>query len=162
MKSSSNLVIDGVVLAALGGTPVGGVTVRVRAGKSKRSAGRSTTDAQGQFTMSLAVGAGVTLSSAERLHFTVSGTVHGRPFHSFEPLQLSRLGERPLQLEIPEAAMVRPFGKPEVEILVDEVPARRISVGQSIAVRGRQLRPASSYQLHFSVGRGSKARCCTG
>jgi hypothetical protein len=54
--------------------------------------------------------------------------------------------------------MVRAFGKPEVEILVDDNPGRRISVGQSIAIRGSQLRPASTYQLSFSIGRGSKAR----
>lgn len=158
MKSSSNLVIEGIVLSGPGGTPAGGVVVGARAAKSKRSAGRSTTDSLGQFTMSLAVGAGVTLSSAERLHFTVSRTVHSRPFHSFEPIRLSRLGERPLRLEIPEAAMVQAFGKPEIEILVDEVPARRISVGQSIAIRGSQLRPVSSYQLYLSMGKGSKAR----
>lgn len=157
MKSSSNLVIDGVVLAEPGGRPVGGVTVGVRADKSKRSAGRSTTDSLGQFTMSLAVGADVRMNSSERLHFTVIRTADDRPFYSFEPIKLARLGEKPLRLDIPEAVMVRAFGKPEIEIMVDEAPGRRISVGQSIAIRGSLLRPASSYQVYFSIGKGSKA-----
>ena len=33
-----------------------------------------------------------------------------------------------------------------------------MSVGQSIAIRGSQLRPVSSYQLYLSMGKGSKAR----
>ncbi|MEP7148458.1 MAG: hypothetical protein ABI857_06200 [Acidobacteriota bacterium] len=158
MKSSSNLVIEGVVLAEPGGGPVAGVVVTARSAKSKRSAARSTSDSLGRFTMSLAVGTGVTLTSTERLIFAVSRSSEGRPFHSFDPIGLSKLGGQPLRLEIPEHVMVRSFGKPEVEILLDGNPGRRISVGQSIAIRGRQLRPASTYQLSFSIGRGSKAR----
>lgn len=59
MKSSSNLVIEGIVLADPGAGPVGGVIVSARSDKSNRPAGRSTTDALGRFTLTLAVGSGM-------------------------------------------------------------------------------------------------------
>lgn len=158
MKSSSNLVIEGIVLAEPGGGPVGGVIVSARSDKSNRPAGRSTSDALGRFTLTLAVGSDVKLSSAERLHFSVSRTADSRAFYTFEPMRLSTLGDKPVRLEIPETTMARAFGKPEVEIMVDEVPGRRISVGQTVSIGGRHLRPASTYELSFSIGKGARAK----
>lgn len=157
MKSSSNLIIEGIVVAGRKGGPVGGVFVNARSEKSSRAGASGTTDSMGRFTVKLAVGSGVRLNSREHLRFVVGRAGETRPFYSFEPVSLSSLGEKELRLEIPDAAIGRAFGEPQIETMVNDAPSRRISVGQSIAIRGTNLRPAATYQLTFSIGKSASA-----
>lgn len=158
----SSLVIEGTVVAGPAGGPVGGVVVRVRSGGSKRSAGRSTTDALGHFRITLVLGSAITLRATERLHFSVSRTVESAPFHAFKSMPLSWLGGEELRLEIPEAALARAFARPSVQLTVDDRPVRRISIGQSVALQGNHLRPTATYELFMSIGAGSRAAASRG
>ena len=151
MNRFSALVFEGIVLAGSAGAPAGGIVVSVRSAGSRRSAGRSTTDASGRFRITLALGPAITLRGGERLRFSVSRTVATAPFHAFEPMRLSRLASGELRLEIPEAALARAFGKPSVQVTVDDAPAQRIGIGQSVALQGNHLRPAATYELSLSI-----------
>jgi hypothetical protein len=152
MKPASTLVIHGTVVAGPAEGPVAGVVVSVRFGGSTRSAGRSTTDALGHFR--IALGPGVGPNTAERIHFSVGWAAKRAPFHTFEAMRLSQLIGRELRLEIPEAALDRASAKPSVQVLVDDRSVRRISIGQSVAVQGKQLRPNATYELSLGVESG--------
>lgn len=149
----SALVIEGLISGGPARAPVGGVVVSVRPGGSKRVAGRSTTDALGRFRITLAIDRAITLKGDERLHFSVHRTVEAPPFYAFEPIRLTQLGSKPVCLEVPEAALAKAFTKPKVLVYVDDSLARRISIGQSVALQGRDVRPNATFELSLSIRR---------
>jgi hypothetical protein len=158
MARFSALVIEGTVVVGPSQAPVAGVVVSLRSSQSRRSARRTSTNALGFFRITLEIGRVVSLRAAERLQFAVSRTSEAAPFFLAEPIGLSQLAGGPLRLEIPEAALAKGFSKPEVLVYVEDRPARRISIGQSVALQARHLRPTATYELSLSMRRPTRAR----
>jgi hypothetical protein len=151
MERLSALVIEGLVSAGAARAPVGGVVVSVRAGGARRPAGRGTTDAMGCFRITLPIGRVLRLHGATQLHFSVSRSARAEPFHAARPMRLAAFAGGQIRLEIPDAALARAFSRPTVRLLVDERPARGISIGQSISLQGSGLRPNTTYELSLSI-----------